>query len=42
MASLSNETAARETILRLARKLPTSPHIFGRLGGLLNDMNSDL
>lgn len=42
MASLSNETTVRESVLRLARKLPTSPHIFGRLGGLLNDLNSDL
>lgn len=42
MSSLSNETTVRETILRLAKKLPASPHIFGRLGGLLNDMNSDL
>jgi hypothetical protein len=42
MASLSSEAAIRETIMRLARKLPTSPHIFGRLGGLLNDINSDL
>lgn len=42
MASLSNETSARETIIRLAQKLPTSPHIFGRLGKLLNDLNSDL
>jgi len=42
MSSLSSETTVREAILRLARKLPTSPHIFGRLGGLLNDINSDL
>lgn len=42
MASLSNETSARETIIRLAQKLPTSPHIFGRLGRLLGDLNSDL
>lgn len=42
MPSLTNELAARETILRLAQKLPTSPQIFGRLGRLLNDLNSDL
>jgi len=42
MASLSNETTAREMIIRLAQKLPTAPHIFGRLGKLLNDVNSDL
>jgi HD-like signal output (HDOD) protein len=42
MSSLSSETAVRESIIRLARKLPTSPHIFGRLGGLLNNINSDL
>ncbi|HEU5081229.1 MAG TPA: HDOD domain-containing protein [Opitutaceae bacterium] len=42
MSSLTSESAVRETILRLARKLPTTPHIFGRLGRLLNDINSDL
>ncbi len=42
MSSISSETAVRETVLRLARKLPTAPHIFGRLGGLLNNVNSDL
>lgn len=42
MASLTNETSARETIIRLAKKLPTAPHIFGKLGRLLNDVNSDL
>ena len=42
MTPLSTDTAAREAILRLARKLPTSPHIFGRLGRLLNDANSSL
>ena len=33
---------AGEMIIRLAQKLPTSPQIFGRLGRLLNDLNSDL
>lgn len=42
MASLTNETSAREMIIRLAKKLPTAPHIFGKLGRLLNDVNSDL
>lgn len=42
MTPLSSETAVRDNILRLARKLPTSPHIFGRLGRLLNDANSEL
>jgi HD-like signal output (HDOD) protein len=42
MSSLTNETSARESIIRLARKLPTSPQVFGRLGRLLNDLNSDL
>jgi len=28
--------------MRLARKLPTSPHIFGRLGMLLGNMDADL
>jgi HD-like signal output (HDOD) protein len=32
----------KEQVLRLAQKLPTSPHIFGRLGSLLNDPNTDL
>jgi HD-like signal output (HDOD) protein len=42
MTPLSSETAVRDHILRLAKKLPTSPHIFGRLGRLLNDPNSEL
>jgi HD-like signal output (HDOD) protein len=42
MSSFTSESTVRETILRLARKLPTTPHIFGRLGRLLNDINSDL
>ena len=42
MTPLTSDSAAREAILRLARKLPTSPHIFGRLGRLLNDPNSSL
>ncbi len=42
MTPLSTDAAARDAILRLARKLPTSPHIFGRLGRLLNDPNSEL
>ena len=42
MTPLSSDTAVRDAILRLARKLPTSPHIFGRLGRLLNDPNSEL
>ena len=28
--------------MRFARKLPTSPHIFGRLGMLLSNLNADL
>jgi HD-like signal output (HDOD) protein len=34
--------ALKEQVLRLAQKLPTSPHIFGKLGSLLNDINTDL
>jgi HD-like signal output (HDOD) protein len=42
MSETPTATPIRENILRLARKLPTSPHIFGRLGLLLNDINADL
>ncbi len=35
-------STTRENILRLARKLPAAPHIFGRLGLLLGNMNADL
>lgn len=41
MVAASNELV-RENILRLARKLPTSPKIFGRLGRLLTDVNAEL
>ncbi len=34
--------SVRDTILRLAQKLPTSPQIFSRLCVLLNDDNADL
>lgn len=42
MPTASHDTAIRENVLKLARKLPASPHVFGRLGSLLNDMNADL
>lgn len=43
MADTSNgSSTTRENILRLARKLPAAPHIFGRLGLLLGNMNADL
>jgi HD-like signal output (HDOD) protein len=35
-------STTRENILRLARKLPAAPHIFGRLGLLLGNMNADI
>jgi HD-like signal output (HDOD) protein len=38
----SGSSTTRENVLRLARKLPTAPSIFGRLGRLLNDINADL
>jgi HD-like signal output (HDOD) protein len=43
MSSLNaTGSSTRENVLRLARKLPTAPSIFGRLGRLLNDVNADL
>jgi HD-like signal output (HDOD) protein len=43
MADTSNgSSTTRDNILRLARKLPAAPHIFGRLGLLLGNMNADL
>jgi HD-like signal output (HDOD) protein len=42
MQTTSSETTVKDRVLRLARKLPTSPHIFGRLGSLLSDVNADL
>lgn len=41
MSKVSTPTS-RENVLRLARKLPTAPSIFGRLGRLLGDENADL
>lgn len=42
MQNNTTDNSTRERVLRFARKLPTSPQIFGRLGMLLNDMNVDL
>lgn len=42
MTGTTTDTAIKERVLRLARKLPTSPHIFGRLGMLLSNMDADL
>lgn len=42
MQNNSTETSTRDRVLRFARKLPTSPQIFGRLGMLLGDVNADL
>ncbi len=42
MTGTTTETAIKERVLRLARKLPTSPHIFGRLGVLLSKMEADV
>ena len=38
----AGSSTVRDNILRLARKLPAAPHIFGRLGLLLGNMNADL
>ncbi len=38
----AGSSTIRDNILRLARKLPAAPHIFGRLGLLLGNMNADL
>ncbi|MFT3869875.1 MAG: HDOD domain-containing protein [Nibricoccus sp.] len=42
MTGTTTDTAIKERVLRLARKLPTSPHIFGRLGMLLGNMDADV
>lgn len=43
MAELTTgSSTTRENVLRLARKLPAAPHIFGRLGLLLANVNADL
>ena len=42
MPSTTSDIAIKERVMRLARKLPTSPHIFGRLGMLLGNMDADL
>jgi HD-like signal output (HDOD) protein len=42
MPSTTTDTAIKERVMRLARKLPTAPHIFGRLGMLLSNIDADL
>jgi HD-like signal output (HDOD) protein len=42
MISTTTDSAIKERVMRLARKLPTSPNIFGRLGMLLGNMDADL
>lgn len=42
MPSTTTETATKERVMRLARKLPTAPQIFGRLGMLLSSMDADV
>ncbi len=38
----ATESSIKDRVMRFARKLPTSPHIFGRLGMLLSNVNADL
>lgn len=38
----TTDAAIKERVMRLARKLPTAPQIFGRLGALLSNMDADL
>jgi len=42
MADTTAASTTRENVLRLARKLPAAPHIFGRLGMLLSNVNADI
>ena len=43
MSSITaTESTIKDRVMRFARKLPTSPHIFGRLGMLLSNMNADM
>lgn len=42
MQSPTTDTAIKERVMRLARKLPTAPQIFGRLGMLLSNMDADV
>lgn len=42
MPSTTTDSAIKERVMRLARKLPTAPQIFGRLGILLGNMDTDL
>jgi HD-like signal output (HDOD) protein len=41
-STTATESTIKDRVMRFARKLPTSPHIFGRLGMLLSNMNADM
>ena len=42
MSTTATESTIKDRVMRFARKLPTSPGIFGRLGMLLSNINADL
>jgi HD-like signal output (HDOD) protein len=42
MSTSAPESTIKDRVMSFARKLPTSPHIFGRLGMLLSNINADL
>ena len=42
MQSTTTDIAIKERVMRLARKLPTAPQIFGKLGMLLGSMDADV
>jgi HD-like signal output (HDOD) protein len=42
MSTTVTDSTIKDRVMRFARKLPTSPGIFGRLGMLLSNMNADL
>jgi HD-like signal output (HDOD) protein len=42
MSTTATDSTIKDRVMRFARKLPTSPGIFGRLGMLLSNINADL
>jgi HD-like signal output (HDOD) protein len=42
MSTTATDSTIKDRVMRFARKLPTSPGIFGRLGMLLNNLDADV
>ena len=42
MSTTATDSTIKDRVMRFARKLPTSPGIFGRLGMLLSNVNADV